>query len=119
MKIWSNLLHRLSAWPEPAGPAPGGFSADAIAHVTNGKPRSSSLLGAALTPLSIRIAPLVKAELVAALVAELERHFNERLLSELQDRVEVIIARELPQRVEAIVARELLERAEAGSADEA
>ena len=44
-----------------------------MAHVANRRARSSSILGAALTPLSARIAPLVRAKLVGALVAKLGR----------------------------------------------
>jgi hypothetical protein len=100
-----------SAAPEPAGFAPAGLSADAMAHPTDREPRSSSFLGAALTRLSVRISPLVKADLAA----ELERRFDEQL----HDRVEAIVARELPERVEAIVARELTERVEARGTDAA
>jgi tetratricopeptide (TPR) repeat protein len=84
------------------------------ARVANGKSPRSSLLGPVLAQLSARIAPLVRAELGAALVAELNCDFNEQLLSdELHGRVEEIVARELPERVEAIIARELPERVEA------
>jgi hypothetical protein len=113
MKTQPNLLRRHSTAPEPAGFAPTGSGADARAHLADREPRSSSFLGAALTRLAVRISPLVKADLVGALVAELERHFNEQLLSELRERVAAIVARELPERVEAIVARELPERVEA------
>ena len=74
-----------------------------MAHVVDRKSRSSALLDTALTRFSARIAPLVRAEVVGALVAELERHFNEQLLSELHERVEAIVARELPRRVEEII----------------
>jgi len=55
----------------------------------------------------------VQAELAGALIAELQRLFNEQLLPELQQRVEAIIERELPSRVEAIIERELPSRVEA------
>jgi len=67
-------------------------------HAVNHKAHGSSLLGSAMARLSARIAPLVRAELSGALITELERHFNERLLSELQERVEAIVARELEKR---------------------
>ncbi|HEY3619397.1 MAG TPA: class I SAM-dependent methyltransferase [Candidatus Sulfotelmatobacter sp.] len=49
----------------------------------------------------------MQTELVGILIAELERHFNEQLLPELQKKVEAIIERDLPGRVEAIIEREL------------
>jgi hypothetical protein len=56
-----------------------------------------------LARLSAKIAPLVQNELAGTLIAELERHFNEQLLSELQQQVGAIFDRELPKRVEAMV----------------
>ena len=49
---------------------------------------NSTVLSSALAGLSKKIAPLVQAELVGVLIAELERHFNEKLLTDLQQRVE-------------------------------
>jgi hypothetical protein len=72
------------------------------------KARSLSLLDTALTRLSARIAPLIRDEIVGALIAELERHFNEQLLTELQEKVEAIVVRELPKRVEEIIDRVLI-----------
>ena len=63
---------------------------------------SSFLVGPALARLSAKIAPLVQNELAGTLIAELERHFNEQLLSELQQQVDAIIDRELPKRVEVM-----------------
>jgi len=80
-------------------------------HINN-RPRSF-FVGPALGRLSAKIAPLVQTELAGILIAELERHFNERVLSELQKRVEAIIDRELPRRIEAIIDRELPGRIEA------
>ncbi len=73
----------------------------------NNKRPSSFLIGPALARLSAKIAPLVQTELAGILIAELERHFNEQVLSELQKQVEAIIERELPGRIEAIIDREL------------
>jgi hypothetical protein len=78
-----------------------------LAHVADRKARSSSLLSTTLTLLSARIAPLIRAELAGALIAELERYFNEQVLSDLHKRVEAIVARELPEQVEAIIDRVL------------
>jgi hypothetical protein len=78
-----------------------------MADVVDRKTRSLSLLDTALTRFSARIAPLVRAEVVGALIAELQRYFNEQLLSELHERVEAIVARELPGRVEEIIDRVL------------
>jgi hypothetical protein len=75
-------------------------------------PPNSFLLGSALSRLSAKIAPLVRAEIVGALIAELERHLNEQLLPDLHAQMERIVTRELQERVEAIVARELPERIE-------
>jgi hypothetical protein len=88
---------------------------ESIVNMANGNSRNSSLLGAVLTRLSARIAPLVRAELVAASAAELKRQFNfkDQLLPELRQRVEAIAAGELPERVEAILARELPAQVEA------
>jgi FkbM family methyltransferase len=72
-------------------------------YVFNHKLGNSSLLSAALTRLSVRIAPLVQANLIAALGRELERHFNDRLLPELHQRVEAIVAGVLPGRMEAVL----------------
>jgi hypothetical protein len=58
------------------------------------KPLSLSFLGAPWSRLWLRISSLVKADIEAASVAKLGRHFNERLLSEVHDRVEAIVARE-------------------------
>ena len=71
-------------------------------HAANHKAHSSSLFGSVMARLSARIAPLVRAELSGALIMELERHFNERLLSELHERVKAIVARELEKR-EAVI----------------
>jgi len=49
----------------------------------------------------------VRRELAGALIAELERHFNEELLPDLQQRVEEIVTRELDRRMEEIVLQEL------------
>jgi hypothetical protein len=46
-----------------------------MAHLVARKARSLSILDTALTRFSARIAPLVRAEVVGALIAELERHF--------------------------------------------
>jgi hypothetical protein len=83
-----------------------------LLDITDDKGPSSLLLGRAFSRLSAKIAPLVRAELVGALVAELERHFNEQLLSELHERVEIIVERELPKRVAAILTSELSQRVE-------
>jgi hypothetical protein len=64
----------------------------------NHKTSSSSILEATLARVSARIAPLLKDELAGALISELERHFNEKLLPELHERVEAIVARELEKR---------------------
>jgi hypothetical protein len=63
-----------------------------------------------LARLSAKIAPLVQAELVGILIAELHRHFDEHLLPELHERVEAIVERALPERIEAILARDLPQR---------
>jgi hypothetical protein len=65
-----------------------------MAHRTDCKPLSLSFLGARWSRLWLRISPLVKADIEAASVAKLGRHFNERLLSEVHDREEAIVARE-------------------------
>jgi hypothetical protein len=75
---------------------------------------NSSVLGSALAGLSKKIAPLVQAELVGVLIAELERHFNEKLLTDLRQRVEDIVTRELDRKVEEIVLQELGRREAVG-----
>jgi hypothetical protein len=76
-------------------------------------PPNSFLLGSALSRLSAKIAPLVRAEIVGALIAELQRYFNDQLLPDLQKRVEAIFDRELPGRLDAIIDRELPGRLDA------
>jgi len=78
-----------------------------------GKSRRSSVFDGALTSLSARIAPFVREELAATLIAELERHFNERLLPEISEAAVATVVRELPGRIEAILTRELPEQVEA------
>lgn len=56
--------------------------------------RLAYLFSAPWSRLWLRISSLVKADIGAASVAKLGRHFNERLLSEVHDRVEAIVARE-------------------------
>jgi hypothetical protein len=77
------------------------------------KNRASSVLDAALTNLSARIAPLVREQLAATLLADLERHFNERLLPSIGEGAAAIVTRELPGRIKAILARELPEQVDA------
>lgn len=71
-------------------------------HKTNG-----SLLRSLLARLLARMEPPVRGELAGALIAELDRHFNEKLLPDLQQRVEDIVTRKLDRRVEEIVLQEL------------
>jgi len=68
---------------------------------------SSFLVRPVLARLSAKIAPLVQTELVGILIAELERHFDEQLLPELQKKVEAIIERELPGRMATMLGRVL------------
>jgi hypothetical protein len=75
-----------------------------MARAANHKTNGSSLLAAPLSRLSATMAPFVRDELAGALIAELERHFNQQLLPELHDRVETIVARELEKR-EAMAAK--------------
>ena len=77
------------------------------ARLANGNASTFPLLGPVLSRLSERIAPLVRGELSASLVAELERHFKGHLLPELRGRIEAVLAQELPKRVETIVTQEL------------
>lgn len=76
-------------------------------QITGGSSLSSSLLSTALRRLSKRIVPLVRTDVVTALVLEVERHFGEQLLPELHDRVGAILSRELSERVEALIDRAL------------
>jgi hypothetical protein len=84
-----------------------------MTNVPNDERPNSSMFGSALSRLSAKIAPLVRAEIVGALIAELDRHLNEQLLPDLRVQLEGIVARELQDRVEAIISRELPERIEA------
>ena len=52
----------------------------------------------------------MQTELARILIAELDRHFSEQLLSQLQKQVEAIVDRQLRERLEAILARDLPER---------
>ncbi len=81
-----------------------------MAPISKHKSRGSSVLGSALTSVSARIAPLLREELTAALIGELECHFREKLLPEFGERTAAIVTRELLERVEAILDRELTER---------
>jgi hypothetical protein len=80
------------------------------------QPQLRQTIDAALARLSAIIAPAVKAELAEALAAELERHFNERLLPELHARVEALIEEVLDKQVGEHVERALSARVEANQA---
>jgi len=71
-----------------------------MAHTIIGKSRGLPPIDALLSRLSARVASLVRAELLSAMSAELNRHFDERLLAAVHARIDAIVARELPECIE-------------------
>lgn len=76
--------------------------------MSNGKCGTVSLFGSPLNRLAGKLAPRVRDDLVAVLVSEVERHFKEKLLFDLQQSVQTLLAENVPPLVDDILKGELL-----------